>query len=75
MTEYSGFRWAMFMMAEYTAMFVVGSLAAVLFLGGWNGPIPVAELLGLATSKYAVLVWFGNLLGMRQLPRQGLSSA
>ena len=53
MTEYSGFRWAMFMMAEYTAMFVVGALAAVLFLGGWNGPIPVAELLGLAPRPRA----------------------
>ena len=39
----------------------------MLFLGGWNGPIPVAELLGLATSKYAILVWLANLLGCANL--------
>ncbi len=64
MTEYSGFRWSIFMMAEYTAMFVVSGLAAVLFLGGWNGPVPVAHLLGLTPQSHAVLVWLANLLGM-----------
>ena len=42
LTEYSGFRWVIFFMAEYAAMFVVMGLGAMLFLGGWNGPLPVA---------------------------------
>jgi NADH-quinone oxidoreductase subunit H len=47
MTEYSGFRWAAFFMAEYGAMLAISALAAILFLGGWNGPIPIAALLHL----------------------------
>ena len=47
LTEYSGFRWVIFFMAEYAAMFVVSGLGATLFLGGWNGPVPVATWLGL----------------------------
>ncbi|HMG36815.1 MAG TPA: NADH-quinone oxidoreductase subunit NuoH [Blastocatellia bacterium] len=34
-TEYSGFRWALFFMAEYTAMIVTSAVAVTLFLGGW----------------------------------------
>lgn len=33
--EYSGFRWAMFMLSEYVYMFAMASLTTVLFLGGW----------------------------------------
>ncbi len=33
-TEYSGFFFAMFMMAEYTEMFVISAVTSVLFLGG-----------------------------------------
>jgi NADH-quinone oxidoreductase subunit H len=64
LTEYSGFRWVIFFMAEYAAMFVVSGLGAVLFLGGWNGPIPVASLLGLAGDPQTVAGWLGNLLGL-----------
>ncbi|MEK6797699.1 MAG: NADH-quinone oxidoreductase subunit NuoH [Planctomycetota bacterium] len=39
-TEYSGIRWSFFFFAEYAAMFVVCGLAVILFLGGWNSPLP-----------------------------------
>jgi NADH-quinone oxidoreductase subunit H len=38
MTEYSGFRWALYFLAEYTNMVVVASTATTLFLGGWLRP-------------------------------------
>ncbi len=38
MTEYSGFRWALYFLAEYSNMVVVGSVATTLFLGGWMRP-------------------------------------
>jgi NADH-quinone oxidoreductase subunit H len=37
-TEYSGFRWSLFFMAEYTAMVVVTAIATTLYLGGWYFP-------------------------------------
>jgi NADH-quinone oxidoreductase subunit H len=39
MTEYSGFKYATFFMAEYFGMFAVSGLAVTLFLGGWQAPI------------------------------------
>lgn len=38
MTEFSGFRWALYFLAEYTNMIVVASVATTLFLGGWLRP-------------------------------------
>jgi NADH-quinone oxidoreductase subunit H len=37
-TEYSGFRWSLFFMAEYAAMVVVSAVAVTLYLGGWYFP-------------------------------------
>jgi NADH-quinone oxidoreductase subunit H len=37
-TEYSGFRWSLFFLAEYTAMLAVSSIAVTLWLGGWLRP-------------------------------------
>ncbi|HZS51081.1 MAG TPA: NADH-quinone oxidoreductase subunit NuoH [Bryobacterales bacterium] len=39
-TEYSGFRWSLYFLAEYANMFVVSSIAVTLFLGGWLRPFP-----------------------------------
>jgi NADH-quinone oxidoreductase subunit H len=39
-TEYSGFRWSLFFLAEYTAMLAVSSIAVTLWLGGWLRPFP-----------------------------------
>jgi NADH-quinone oxidoreductase subunit H len=37
-TEYSGFRFAFFMLAEYVYVFALSALTTTLFLGGWTGP-------------------------------------
>ncbi len=63
-TEYSGFRWSVFFLAEYGSMFAVSGLAAILFFGGWNGPFPITEWLGLADASNPVLHYLGNLVGL-----------
>jgi NADH-quinone oxidoreductase subunit H len=37
-TEYSGFKFALFFLGEYLAMFSISALGATLFLGGWSAP-------------------------------------
>ncbi|MEK6259304.1 MAG: complex I subunit 1 family protein [Planctomycetota bacterium] len=50
-TEYSGFRWSIFFLAEYASMFAVSGIAVLLFLGGWETGLgfPEAALSGLQT--------------------------
>lgn len=42
MTEYSGFRWSLYFLAEYASMMAVSSIAVTLWLGGWLRPFPNA---------------------------------
>ena len=46
MVEYSGMSYAMFMLAEYANMILIGVLAAIMFLGGWAAPLKVLEFWG-----------------------------
>jgi NADH-quinone oxidoreductase subunit H len=43
-TEYTGLRFALFLLSEYAGILVISALTAVLFLGGWHGPM--ADSLG-----------------------------
>src|SRR5213592_966978 len=45
MTEYSGFKYATFFMAEYIGMFAISGLGVTLFLGGWHAPARVLEII------------------------------
>ncbi len=44
LTEYTGLRFAFFLLAEYVGIIVIAALTTVLFLGGWKGPFLDAEL-------------------------------
>ena len=52
--EYSGAHWAIFFLAEYVNTFVIGAVAALLFLGGWSWPfgdLPAAAGVALFLGK------------------------
>jgi len=57
MTEYSGFKYAIFFLAEYFGMFAISGLAVTLFLGGWHAPISVLQVV----PSY---LWFFLKLGV-----------
>src|SRR5262252_6588356 len=59
-TEYSSMKFLMFMMAEYANMIAVSSLATILFLGGWNGPMFGPAWLQLILP----IVWFTAKIGL-----------
>jgi NADH-quinone oxidoreductase subunit H len=62
LTEYSGLRFALFLLAEYAGIVVIAALTAVLFLGGWQGPFadqlgPVWTLAKVFALSF-VVIWF-----------------
>jgi NADH-quinone oxidoreductase subunit H len=57
-TEYSGFRFSLFFLAEYASMIVVSSMAVTLFWGGWLRPFPNIGALAFLDIVPSVL-WFG----------------
>ena len=59
-TEYSGMRYALFFMAEYTSMFVMATVGVVCFLGGWRGPVEVGFFppFWLVLKVYGVMFFF-----------------
>ncbi len=70
-TEYSGFRWALYFLAEYANVFVVSAVAATLFLGGWLRPFPSVKFLEIPFDfGFPALLFFGSaLLSLRMVGR------
>jgi NADH-quinone oxidoreductase subunit H len=58
-TEYSGIRFGLFFLGEYVHMQVLGALVAVLFLGGWRGPVlpPPVWLLIKIVVVALIMIW------------------
>jgi len=56
-TEYSGMKFAMFFVGEYTNLFIVAAIATTLFLGGWHGPILPPVVWFLIKTYALVFVW------------------
>lgn len=64
LTEYSGFKYATFFMAEYVGMFAICGMLVTLFLGGWQAPLPFLTIIpswGWFFAKIAfvafVMIW------------------
>ncbi|HWS96493.1 MAG TPA: complex I subunit 1 family protein [Candidatus Methylomirabilis sp.] len=75
-TEYSGFRWSLFFLAEYSAMLAVSSIAVTLWLGGWLRPFantlsgPTWDLaFSLIPGLSFLLMAAGTLLGTIRMPK------
>src|SRR5258705_4188908 len=71
-TECSGLRWSFFFMAEYGSMLAVSLLASILFLGGWHGPVPVGQWLGLTFDHGHWYGIAGNVLGTLNVITKGV---
>ncbi len=63
-TEYSGMRFGVFFLGEYVNMQVFGAMVAVLFLGGWRGPIlpPVVWLVLKILLVSVIMIWVRGTL-------------
>src|SRR6202023_712462 len=60
-TEYSGFRWALYFLAEYANIFVVSSVAVTLFWGGWLRPFPSVAWLEIPINTiFPALLFIGS---------------
>ena len=53
-TEYSGMRFALFFLAEWGTLYVIGAVMTTLFLGGWHVPIWTDNVVLLNISQFVV---------------------
>jgi NADH-quinone oxidoreductase subunit H len=69
-TEYSGFRWALYFLAEYANIFVISSVAVTLFWGGWLRPFPSVSWLAALDYLVPLVVFAGSGLASLTLVRK-----
>ena len=69
MTEYSGFKYALFFMAEYLGLFAMSGLAVTLFLGSYHAPLPFLDFVpglfwffGKLAVLTALFIWIRGTL-------------
>ena len=64
LTEYSGFKYAIFFIAEYISAFAIAGIAVTLFLGGWSGPLlsGIPWFIIKLFSLFAVMIWIRGTL-------------
>ncbi len=71
-TEYSGFRFSLYFLAEYAAMILVSAIATTLFLGGWLRPFQnvryVGDALFLVPPVLFVLAFLWLVIHLRKMP-------
>lgn len=67
MTEYSSMKFALFMLAEFSNLFVISVLTVLLFFGGWEGPAFLPGIAWFFIKVYAIL--FFNIWVKTTLPR------
>jgi hypothetical protein len=71
-TEYSGMKFALFFAAEYMSMIAVSAIAAAMFFGGYNGPLPVSisPLFGPVNMLIKIILFLSGMVWVRAtLPR------
>lgn len=70
-TEYSGFKFAIFFLAEYLGLFAMCGLGITLFLGGWLPPVNIAPFtwipswcwfLGKLSALIVLFIWLRGTL-------------
>lgn len=71
-TEYSGFRFALYFLAEYASIFVISSIAVTLFFGGWLRPFPNVAFLEMPLNfgfpvLLCLVIAFGCLIGFKRM--------
>lgn len=72
--EYSGFAFALFFLAEYIFMILIGALTAIMFLGGWLSPFPQSwGIIGMPSAFWMFLkmafILYGYLWIRATFPR------